>query len=363
VAAGIVPPAGRISGSGGALILDPAQNNTFRALNRAWDEGGRIRVQPGAQGEDGAGGTSAVYQITSLSGAGQDALARDFALQARRGGSDGVQIEQPRIGLYRPWNPSMDEGWTRWVLEMYGYDFANLRNAEVRAGSLSDRFDVVIIADLSASQITDGFQRGSVPARYAGGIGPEGVRELDAFVRSGGTLVTLNGSSMFAVDELHLPVKNVVADLEREDFFLSGSIVELEVDPSHPVMAGMEPRAKVVVGRSPVFTVTEGFEGSALAKYPSEGSPLLSGYLLGEEHLQGYAAALDVEHGEGHVVLLGMKPQWRGQPFGNFRILFNATLYSGDVAAAVTPNDDFWAAPPETEEGEDAEGNGVGRGR
>ena len=136
---------------------------------------------------------------------------------------------------------------------------------------------------------------------------------------------------------------------------MSGSIVELEVDPSHPVMAGMESRSKVVVGRSPVFSVTEEFEGSALAKYPTEGSPLLSGYLLGEEHLQGYAAALDVEHGDGHVVLLGMKPQWRGQPFGNFRILFNAVLYSGLAAAAVTPNGDFWSAPSEAED-EDVSG-------
>ena len=133
VTAGIVPPAGRISGSGGALILDPAQNNTFRALNRAWDAGGRVRIQPGTQGEDGAGGTSALYQITGLSGTAQDVIARDFALQARRGGSVGVQIERPRVGLYHPWNPSMDEGWTRWLLEMYGYDFANIRNAEVRA--------------------------------------------------------------------------------------------------------------------------------------------------------------------------------------------------------------------------------------
>lgn len=121
-------------------------------------------------------------------------------------------------------------------------------------------------------------------------------------------------------------------------------------------MSGMPPRAKVVVGRSPVFTTDEGFQGAVLAKYPRDGSPLLSGYLLGEEHLQGYASALEVAHGDGRVVLLGMKPQWRGQPFGNFRILFNAALYGAGVAAAAPPNPDFREAPEEDEEDEGDEG-------
>jgi hypothetical protein len=103
----------------------------------------------------------------------------------------------------------------------------------------------------------------------------------------------------------------------------------------------------VMVGRSPVFTVEEGFEGKVLAKYPENGSPLLSGYFLGEEHVQGYAAALEVQHDQGRVILLGMRPQWRGQPFGTFKVLFNAALYSAAVAATTPDNEAFWEAPEE----------------
>jgi hypothetical protein len=189
-----------------------------------------------------------------------------------------------------------------------------------------------------------------VPARYAGGISSEGVRALDAFVRAGGTLVCLNGSSQFAIDELHLPVRNVAADLRGDEFSISGSVLEVVADPSHPVMAGMPARSKVFFSRSPVFTVTEGFDGVVLAKHVDKGSPLLSGYLLGEEHLHGNAAALDVHHGDGHVLLIGFKPQWRGQPFGSFRVLFNAALFHGPHAAAATGEPGFWTPPVEKSE-------------
>ena len=353
VATAIVPPAGNAGGGSGALVADPGQNNAFKALNRAWANGGQVRFVPGAGGEGGAGGSSGRYVIAGLSGSARSALASELHLRRARdgaGGQSGVDLPRPRVGLYRPWAPSMDEGWTRWLLEAYGFEFSSLYNAEVRAGDLRERYDVIVLADMRAGQILEGFAKGSVPPRYEGGIGSEGVRELDAFVRSGGTLVALNQASLFAVDQLRLPVENVVAELETAEYFMSGSILEMEVDPSHPVMSGMPALAKVVVERSPVFTTEDGFEGAVLAKYPADRSPLLSGYLLGEEHVQGYAAALDVAHGEGRVVLLGMKPQWRGQPFGNFRILFNALLYAAPVAAAAPSNPDFWKAP----DGDDA---------
>ena len=353
VAAAIVPPAGT-DGGGSGLAVDPAQNNTFKALNRAWSAGAQVSFVPGSAGENGNAGATGHYLITGLSGTARSALVTDLGLRTERAGATGTRFSQPRIGLYRPWNPSMDEGWTRWLLERYDFEFTSLRNPDVLAGGLRDRYDVIIIADMGAGQILNGFAKGTVPPRYEGGIGAVGVRALNEFVRGGGTLVTFNNASMFAIAQFHLPVRNVITDLDAAEYFMSGSIVEMEVDPSHPVMSGMPARSKVVVERSPVFTTDEGFEGAVLAKYPADGSPLLSGYLLGEEHLQGYAAALDVQHGDGRVILLGMKPQWRAQPFGNFRIVFNAALYGAAVAAAGPANPDFWEAP-EDEEGD--EGN------
>ena len=83
------------------------------------------------------------------------------------------------------------------------------------------------------------------------------------------------------------------------------------------------------VDSSPVFETQEGFKGTVLARYQDAGSPLLSGYLIGEKYLNGKAAALDVQLDAGHVVLLGFRPEWRGQPFGTFKVLFNAALSAG----------------------------------
>jgi hypothetical protein len=339
VAAGIVPPPGRVTGSGSTLLLDPAQNNTFRALNDAWDSGATVGFADG------------VYRVSGLPAAERDRVVRDYALQATAGSGSGTRLARPRLGLYRPWSPSMDEGWTRWLLEQYGHRFVNLRNADVHAGDLRARYDVIVLPSERPGLLMNGFRRGSVPPRYEGGLEAEGVRALDGFVRDGGTLVCMSASSDLCIDELHLPVENVVRGLGRDQFFSAGSVLEVRTDGAHPLMAGMPPRAKVFFDRSPVFTTTDGFEGSVVAAYDEDGSPLLSGYLLGEEHAQGQAAVVDVRHGAGHVVLFGFRPQWRGQPVGTFRALFNATLFHGEVASQSSGAEGFWTRPdPEEDE-------------
>ncbi len=332
---GITPPPARITGVGAALAVDPAQNDAFKLINRALAAGGHVQFESGR------------YVVSGVATSKLDAWVNELSLHAERRAARGANVK-PRIALFKPYTASMDEGWTEWLFDQYGFNYTIITNADVQAGNLGERFDVILLTSESSRTITDGFAKGTVPAKYEGGIGDAGSRALDAFVRGGGSLICVNQSASFAISALALPVKVVTAGLPSKDFFASGSILEVITDPSHPIMSGMPERAKVFVDRSPVFTTLEGFEGRALAKYQMSGSPRVSGYLLGEKYLQGMAAALDVRHGTGHVVLIGFRPQWRGQPFGTFRVMFNAALFGRETAAASKTASSFWAAPKAT---------------
>jgi hypothetical protein len=329
VAAAIVPPAGKVTGTGPALALDPAQNNTFAALNRSWGMGARVHYTgaQGAQGASGATGAQPRYVVTGLPAAQQDELVKSYALQAERVASPrgARELKRPRVGLYRPWMASMDEGWTRWMLERFGFEVVSLYPRDFRGGALADRIDALIIAD-EARGLLEGYAKGVVPPQFEGGIGDDGVRVIDAFVKGGGTLVCFNRATAFAIQQFGLPVKDVVAGMKRQEFFTGGSVMAVEATTTHPVMAGMPAEAAIFVDGSPAFETGEDFKGEVLARYQSTGSPLMSGYLLGERFLNDRAAALDVTHGKGHIILLGFRPQWRGQPFGTFRMVFNAVM-------------------------------------
>jgi len=262
---------------------------------------------------------------------------RTLALQATRAGvpspAEGRArlVKQPRIGLYQPWTSSMDEGWTRWLFEQYGFSFVTLHPDDFHA-PLADKVDIIVMADDARVPIAGepargrGGRGGVVRPEYAYALTAGDLQAFERFVRGGGTLVCLNNATAFAIRELKLPVKNVVAGLKPEEFFLRGSLVQVTTDPSQPVMAGMPQTAAIFADSSPVFDTLDGFTGHVLARYQESGSPLLSGYLIGEEHMHGKAAALDVTLDAGHVILLGFRPEWRDQPFGTFRVLFNAVL-------------------------------------
>jgi hypothetical protein len=232
-------------------------------------------------------------------------------------------VKPKRVGLYRPWTASMDEGWTRWILEQRKYPFTNLYNADVQAGHLHERFDTIILPDIRPQQLNDGYARGVVPGQYAGGLGKEGLDALRAFVAEGGTVVTFNQSSNWMIDELKLPVTNVLAGLKAADFNCPGALLAVQI-AEHPLTRGLPPSPTIMFERGPAFETKSGFKGTVLATYPSDQSPLRSGYLRGGEKLYGKAAALAVSYGKGQIVLLGFRPQWRGQSIGSYRFFLNA---------------------------------------
>ncbi len=242
----------------------------------------------------------------------------------------GGAIERvPRIGLYKPWVASMDEGWTRWVLEQHGIPYITVTDSMIRAGRLHRQFDVLLLPDVGASTIVRGFPESVVPSRYAGGIGEPGAAAVVDFVRRGGTLVTLDGSSDFAIAQLELPVTNGFGQRrgmpDADDFYAPGSLFAVGVRAGTPLTSGIDSTAFVYFANGAAFDVSQ--PAAVLAQYVE--APLRSGYALNEEQLAGKAALVDVSVGSGRAILFGFRPQHRGQTYGTFKLLFNALLLSG----------------------------------
>lgn len=229
-----------------------------------------------------------------------------------------------RIAMFQNWSPSMDQGWTQWVFDQYHIPYTMITAKDIRAGHLHDRFDAIIIPDQNARQIISG-PRGQYPDSLKGGLGTEGATELGSFVDAGGTLIAFNSASSYAIDALSLPVKNVLAGLKSNDFYAPGSIFRVELDRSNPLAAGVTaPQPAVWFERSPAFEITDPSRATVVARYQTSGDPLLSGWLLGADHIYGKAALVDVKRGNGHVVLFGFKPQYRAQSMSTYPLIWNA---------------------------------------
>ncbi len=330
VAAGIVPQAAVISGRGAALRVDPVQNNAFRLINRALGAGASVSFARGSA-------SSAPFYF--ISGGNQqqiDAWARELWVSGTRMAPPRTAAVVPaRIAVYKASAGNMDEGWTEWLMDTYGFKYTLIGPADLQAGNLGARFDALLVASQSIAG------RGG---RWGGGRGGRGgagnprndslqVQAIDEFVRGGGTVIAWNQGTASLIASLKLPVRNTLEGVPRQQYFTGVSIMRALVDTLHPVNAGMPHEADVVVNGSPLFETQPGFEGSVLATYPSAGPILRSGFLQGEDLMKGKAAALDVKHGSGHVILFGFQPQWRGQPQGTFRVIFNSLFYSRTAAA------------------------------
>ena len=347
----VAPAAGSVArGAGYAYLISPKTNNSFIAVNRILAKGGEVLW---AKDSFTVGGTTyppgtVVVPARSVSRSFMDSIAKELFLTV--GGTGGrvsaktFNLKAPRVALYKSWTASMDEGWTRWLFEQYEFPFSNIYDAEVRAGELGKRFDVLVIPSISTDAIVNGNRQGTIAPQYVGGITSAGVRNIKNFVEEGGTLVLLNSGCLFAIDELGVPVSDALKDVRAAGrrgygeaaaatmpkFVCPGSVLKMDFDPKHPVSYGMPEESPAFFTRSPAFSILSSFKGDkapvVIAKYPG-GSLLMSGYLIGEKYLQNKASAVEVPLGKGKVILLGFGVQNRAQPHGTFKLLFNSLYY------------------------------------
>jgi len=238
----------------------------------------------------------------------------------------------PRTLLYRSSVPTMDEGWTRWVLENESkcLDYVSANDQMIRQGDFKE-IDSIVIPDQPSRTILNGYRSGVMPPELTGGLSAEGVASLRRFVESGGRLVCLNRASDFAIEQFKLPLRNVVAGLARTQFYVPGSILRLELDTTHRITRGMPRETIAWVEDSPVFEVTNDLNSSVpkenvkiIGWYPRNKDPLLSGWLLGGERIKGKAALVEVTMGKGRIILFGFRPQYRAQSLATYPLFFNS---------------------------------------
>ncbi|NIO49375.1 MAG: hypothetical protein GTN73_08090 [Candidatus Aminicenantes bacterium] len=228
-----------------------------------------------------------------------------------------------RLGLYKSWDASMDEGWTRWVLEQYEFAYKSIHNKEIKKGDLNENFDVIIFPDLRTSTIINGISEESIPPEYSGGIGEIGVKNIKEFIQKGGTLITLNSAADFALKQFSLAIENSVEKVDRKTFFVPGSLLKVSIERNHPIAYGCEAEGAVFFRRSPVLAVKE---GKSIVAYPAH-NPLLSGWINGEDYFYNKSALVDVTLGEGRIIIIGFPVLYRGQSHSTFRLLFNSIYY------------------------------------
>ena len=237
-------------------------------------------------------------------------------------GAGRKQVKAPRVGLYQSYVPSMDEGWTRWLFDDFGFGYTSLHDADVKAGNLRARFDAIVIPDQQPAQLAQGHRAGTMPPEYCGGLGDAGAAALKEFVAQGGTLILFNHASDYATETLGVKAANVLRGVANKDFYSPGSLLNVTLDTKSPLAYGMPAEITLWSEQSPAWDARE---GQVVARYPGS-HVLASGWLLGEKYLTGKAALLDVSAGQGHMILFGMRPQYRGQSYQNFKLLFNALV-------------------------------------
>lgn len=343
-------PVGEINGSSSyGFALTNKENSSATAINRLLAAGEKVSIA-NTSFTDGKNTHSAGTFIIEKGNGTQDRintlrqeLGLSFSGLSGKPGSSVKPMKKIKVGLYKSWDANIDEGWTRWVLEQFEFDIDTLHNEEIRNGDIS-KYTSIIIPSQSPEDIMVGHRPGTMPEPYVGGIGLEGTIVLNNYVKNGGTLILFDQACDLAIDEFGLPVHNVTRGLSPSTFFIPGSIIRMNVNNQDPLAFGMQEEAAASFSRSRAFETivpSRKAEGgnelikpaprpdvSVVVTYASK-DLLMSGWALGaDKYIKNKGAMMNVSHGKGNVVLIGFRPQFRGQSRNTYKLIFNS-IYLG----------------------------------
>jgi hypothetical protein len=395
--------AGRVDGAGDLFLLkDTGQNALLRArlllgshqvdAAEAAFEAGGVRYPPGSWIVQAP--REAVEEVAARLGLSFQATA---ALPAVR----RHVVDLPRLALLHNWTSTQDAGWARYTLDQEKLEYTLISDADLKRGGLEERFDVILFPNSRGdfAELVHGIDPRYGPLAYTrtpefpshgipdaadditGGMGFEGLMSLDRFVRQGGVLVALANSGVLAVDG---GLVRGVSRVPPGGFNTPGSEVRAKVlRPEHPLAYGYEETTSVFRGNGPVWDVDKADRGRVVLQLGTKevetdapekpaGTPsgeaievedadapaapaveekkaekkkepfVLSGFVKGEEAIDGKPAILDVPVGQGRVILFSFNPLHRYLNHSDFRFVYNALLNWNDLPrdrAVVEPSE------------------------
>ena len=309
----------------------------------------------------------------------------------------------PRIGVWVPWADTDSIGWIRYSLDQRKVPYTYLRDEDIRAGDLRSKIDVLVFGhvDLELAEQIEGLPRTWSPMPFkktpqtpsfgtpaesddiTGGIGYEGLAQIQHFIDDGGLMITLGSGSMLALEGgLVRFVRRSSGGVPRSaaggggassaaaqqaGTRTPGAHVRVTFDrPDHPIAYGYPAHTWVFRQNFPLYNIPRRWLRMAYCTTCLDGPEDRSGIVLewgdpgnqdfvvsgqawGEENLIGRPAILDMPVGKGHVISFNFNPIHRDMNRGDQRLLWNAILNWQAILAA-HPKSDSTAAAPEPDE-------------
>jgi hypothetical protein len=337
-------PVGAVSKGRNGYLLSGALNQSVHAVNLLLDKGVAVRRVDKAEGSavvgdfqvDAAAPDAVVASTAKATGVAFAALDADVAAASHA-------MTRRRIAMYERYGGgNIDQGWSQYTFEIFGFPVKSIMDAELKAGNLKSKYDVLVLpADNAITMVGraapaaggrvggggGGFGGPQTPPEYRTGFGDEGVAAIKAFVQAGGTLVTFGEAGALAIDRLQLPLKDVVAGKNSREFWSPGSTFHVTVNTANPLAYGMPSSALATwLPGSQAYEITDATaKVETIVSYVDKGV-LQSGWLNGESVVASKAAMVSVPYGSGRVVLIGFRAQHRAQTHGTYKLVFNALL-------------------------------------